>query len=291
MEVFSPDACPRFTGAGQACVRNTVKNSRCTACVDACPTGAVTLSATGMIAINPQACIGCGYCFFNCPTGAVEGIATVQRPYRGDRLVMPLSAIVPCTEELLMWHSEYGIRYVEMEPDSASAWFQAIAVLNIRLKEMCEPLWSVLPPCPDALNGSRRRWLQLKKAGCASGSVAAGGRARRALFTQISEYRPDLDKDRCSLCGACVRVCPEKAIRLENSELMLNPIKCTGCGNCEAVCFEKAIVAHEAGSTAPTVYGVEQVRCRICHRDFHAWSLREDKCPVCRRHTFGMREA
>jgi ferredoxin len=291
MKVFSSDACPRFAGAGQACVRNTVKTSQCTACVDVCPTGAVTLTAKGRVAIDPQACIGCGYCLFNCPAGAVEGIAPVKRQYLDDRLVMPLSAIAPCTEELLMWHSEYGIRLVEMEPDIASAWFQAIAVLNIRLKEMCEPLWNILPPRSGTLNGSRRQWLQLKKAGCSAGSVTAGGRARRENFPQFSEYRPELNQQLCTLCGACARACPEQAIRLGGPELSLSPARCTGCGNCEAVCFDKAIVVRETRDITPTVYRVEMAQCRVCHRSFQAWSEQEVKCPVCRRHTFGMREA
>lgn len=293
MRVFSLHASPRMMCAGRACVRNTVKNSRCVACADVCPTGAVTLNEEGMIEMDPQTCIGCGYCLFNCPTGAPEGIEPPQRHYRADRLVMPLTRVAPCTEELLMWHSEYGIRFVEMKAESAAGWFQAIATLNVRLKRMQEPLWNIVPPSRQTMNGSRRRWLHLKNEGASAGNVPVGRRFRRARFTQISEYHVDLDKHRCVLCGACSRVCPEQAIRLDNLALTLDPVKCTGCGNCEAVCFDGAISvsARENSESTLTVSRLEQAQCRVCGCIFPAWSAQDNECAVCRRHAFGMREA
>lgn len=291
MSVFLPDARPHQISAGRACVRNTVKNSRCVACADVCPTGAVTLSAEGTMAINPQACVGCGYCLFNCPTGSPEGIAPASRHYRGDRLVMPLSAVAPCPEELLIWHSEFGIRFVEMDADSAAGWFQAVAALNVRLRHMQEPPWNIVPPSPQTLNGARRHWLHLKNEGVSAGSVPVGRRFRRARFTQFSEFRPVIATERCSLCGACSRVCAEQAIRLDAQALTLDPVKCTGCGNCEAVCFDAVLSVQESSEGASEVYPLEHAECRVCHRQFPAWTAQEKACPVCRRHAFGMREA
>jgi ferredoxin len=291
MSVFSLHASPRIMCAGLACVRTTVKDSRCVACTEVCPTGAISLTGEGMIAMDPQACVGCGYCLFNCPTDAPEGIAAPQRHYCAERLVMPLSVVAPCTEELLMWHSEYGIRFVEMDTDSAAGWLQAVAMLNVHLRRMEEPLWNIVPPSPQKMNGSRRRWLHLKNEGVSAGSVPTGRRARRARFTHISEYQPELDTEHCSLCGACSRVCPEEAIRLDDHAITLDPVKCTGCGNCEAVCFDGALSVQENNEGTLTVHRLERKECRICRRLFSAWSVQEKECGVCRRHAFGMREA
>lgn len=43
------------------------------ACVKVCPTGAMAKDgATGIVAVDPARCMGCGYCAFACPYGAPE---------------------------------------------------------------------------------------------------------------------------------------------------------------------------------------------------------------------------
>ena len=66
--------------------------TRCGACVEACPVGAVSLGADGSLPAFSNSCIGCWACFNNCPERAI--ISTACRPehyYRGiadrDRLL------------------------------------------------------------------------------------------------------------------------------------------------------------------------------------------------------------
>jgi NAD-dependent dihydropyrimidine dehydrogenase PreA subunit len=53
----------------------------------------------------------------------------------------------------------------------------------------------------------------------------------RAVFTVT---------DRCAGCGACIKTCPEKAIRPAPrdypSPLMVLEDRCTGCAECAEVC-------------------------------------------------------
>ena len=44
----------------------------------------------------------------------------------------------------------------------------------------------------------------------------------------------------CSLCGACVRSCPTKALRVEEGRLVKDAARCVACTACISVCPEQA---------------------------------------------------
>lgn len=47
-----------------------------------------------------------------------------------------------------------------------------------------------------------------------------------------------IEKERCSKCGRCIKVCGQKAIK---NDLTIIKYRCIGCGHCGAVCKDKAI--------------------------------------------------
>ena len=49
------------------------------------------------------------------------------------------------------------------------------------------------------------------------------------------------DPDACTACEACVEICPEKAITMENNLPVINEIMCSGCGACIPACEENAL--------------------------------------------------
>lgn len=49
-----------------------------------------------------------------------------------------------------------------------------------------------------------------------------------------------LFKDRCTLCGRCVAVCPNGASSLSDTSSMIDRSKCIGCGKCVEVCPNEA---------------------------------------------------
>ncbi|MGE4288206.1 MAG: [Fe-Fe] hydrogenase large subunit C-terminal domain-containing protein [Salinivirgaceae bacterium] len=53
-------------------------------------------------------------------------------------------------------------------------------------------------------------------------------------------------KEKCKLCYACIRVCPTKAIKIEDNYAKVMADRCIGCGNCVTVCAPKALYYHDS---------------------------------------------
>jgi len=60
---------------------------------------------------------------------------------------------------------------------------------------------------------------------------------------------PEVDPERCTVCGRCAEVCEFHAIVVVGSEVMVFPQLCHGCGSCTLQCPEKAIreIPHPQG--------------------------------------------
>lgn len=79
------------------------------------------------------------------------------------------------------------------------------------------------------------------------------------LFLQPNFYRsepvytpvPDVNRDRCTLCGECESLCQFKAIVVVGDQVMTFPELCHSCGGCFAVCPEDAIT--ETGRELGTI--------------------------------------
>ena len=291
MAIFRLNAKPPAPpGVGASCLRNTFPRHPCRACADACPVAAITLSAAGQT-IDDASCLRCGNCLFPCPTDAPENLTPTLRNYQADRLVAPFSACITA-DELLMWHFQYAIRGVALESADHPVWVRVVAELNLTLRQLREPEWQIFPPTPRAVNPLRRHWLHIPEENVQSGRVSAGRRARRALLSSFSEYQFSLSLSLCMACGACARACPENALQITETALAWDPARCTGCNSCTAVCFSAAIrIEHQLQAATPQRYPFAVKTCRSCHHTFYTFSPEADRCHICQRHAFAMREA
>lgn len=62
-----------------------------------------------------------------------------------------------------------------------------------------------------------------------------------------------VDRERCVDCGACVDVCPDRALSLD-ARLEVDEGRCTGCGTCLPACPSEALTLRER---APEPGGAE----------------------------------
>lgn len=58
--------------------------------------------------------------------------------------------------------------------------------------------------------------------------------------SQESKRQILYDAHKCVLCGTCVKVCPQNAIKIENNILTTDMDKCDFCGLCEIYCIKEA---------------------------------------------------
>lgn len=77
-------------------------------------------------------------------------------------------------------------------------------------------------------------------------------------------------EDDCTLCGFCVQICPEQALKInedeQNTELWLIPQNCTSCHKCETVCDSNALTLSTNIVTSTTLLRrSERAICPACN--------------------------
>lgn len=289
MKLFSLVAPPAPPRVGAQCLHQRVRQSGCEACRTRCPAQAFRFTE-GRMRLDEQRCVGCGICLFVCPCDAIENLSAPARAVRDGVLLGPFTLPVS-VEELLMWHAQHQIRAVALDPFRFPGWAVTLAALNLQLRKAGQTPWRLAAPSEAASQRERRRWLRLAEEN-ATLSVTAGSRARRRLWRETSEYVIALNQEKCTLCGACGRICSAGAMHFAESEVRLNAMDCTGCRGCEAVCPVGAVAITRGEVNSIIQLTVSETACPVCKQPRLSWPGKEGQpCPLCLRHHHGMREA
>ncbi|UCH79889.1 MAG: DUF362 domain-containing protein [Nitrospiraceae bacterium] len=72
-------------------------------------------------------------------------------------------------------------------------------------------------------------------------NVAMGMSSRAGKQIQHSSIKPMINVDTCTMCGACIEVCPVSAISELSTNAYINSEICVGCAECIAACKIQAV--------------------------------------------------
>ena len=61
---------------------------------------------------------------------------------------------------------------------------------------------------------------------------------------EIEPFIAQIDTDKCTVCGECIKRCKYKSMSIQNDEIYIDPMSCTGCGKCLVGCSEHAITVN-----------------------------------------------
>lgn len=72
-------------------------------------------------------------------------------------------------------------------------------------------------------------------------NIGMGLASRAGKQVQHSCIKPDILKEKCTLCRKCIEFCPVKAITEKDEKAFIDEAACIGCGDCIAACRFAAV--------------------------------------------------
>lgn len=288
----------------------------CSACLSVCAADAIT-DAGETVKIEPYLCQGCGACALVCPSGAVRHAipGTSAQLVRLGTVLKPDSAGVWITEDaaeappgwlpwplheaaslgLEFWLAALALgggrvaisaqRGPELSRAALAGQIEQGRALLVGLGLPPAIAWAeagdglaTLPPLTPFTppEGDDKRALLFAALDHLAGHVSTQPTSIELPVT-VPLGDVQIDASLCTLCTACVRICPSNALSLpgSTSQLAFTESRCLQCGLCVNVCPEQAVslhprflVARAARETRRIIAEAEMVACGGCGKPY-----------------------
>jgi ferredoxin len=276
--------------AADHCLRNFSPFSTCTLCKDSCEVQAISYSNRIPI-MNNQSCDLCGRCVTLCPVQAIEGRSPSRKII--NKILILDDGPLPTVNELLRLHT-HEIRNLYITVPNQQL-LNIVKETNILLIQMKESPFEI-SKTEDSKNLeqaklSRREFFN--KLSFESKKLAAAtitpvkwrqnhGEFRRSdLFPDWAFTTIELNQEKCTLCEACFRLCPEEVFSIQEGKLNVITGKCTGCSLCVDVCHYDGLKIEPNVCEARTVsIPIRKSKCKTCGDSFLSWK-EEESCFIC----------
>ncbi len=285
----------------------------CSACLDACAAGAISVAGE-TVRIEPHLCQGCGGCAMVCPSGATRhalpGTAiqlvrlrgalsgNVEGVWIGDAETAPAGWLPWPVEEAASLGLEFWLTALALGAGRTAISARGIpepgrAALDSQIElgrallaglglspalgqagatlEALPPLAPFTPPVGD----DKRTLMFAALDHLAAHAASPPASIDLSTAAPLGEVR--IDAALCTLCAACVRICPADALNFPGSlgQLAFIESRCLQCGLCANVCPEKAVTLNprllvvRAAREAPRIVAeAEMVACAGCGQPY-----------------------
>ena len=317
------------------CAHSRSEITACTACIDACSTGAIRSDGEG-ISVDPFLCQGCGSCSTTCPTGAIsyaypkpadaieksrelmagrpidtlllhtESAQAAVDAHHFNEFTLPLVVEEVSAFGLDYWSAMLcsGVQRILLVTDSdaedpnrrvlstqAKLFHRMLSGLRVdtlvvQLLDLAAALELVDVPVPPsalteltqehfAAQSDKRQNIRMAFDSLATQLPPVD--ASQPLTADAPFGRIKVNQSACTLCMACVSVCPGKALLdgQDTPALRMVEANCVQCGLCEQACPESAIELEPrflydgiASRKIETLKEETPFHCVSCHKPF-----------------------
>jgi ferredoxin len=244
----------------------------CGLCAKSCPASAFDYVEGKVIKVRYEACIDCGLCNAVCPVDAVK-MPSLPDGYLADLIKTAPGPLKFICDYAFQDGEEEGVR-VKCVAAVPRQYLYLAAARHGEARAHCSrgeacPLWSAAERWGRGLQRDGRDFVVKAE----RASLQPGGRWQTRMLAAAVGMPVGVVKvaEGCTLCAACVNVCPTDALSIRGNELRLVPALCIACGICAEKCPEKVMTVDAAADPKPyearAVFRDQPARCHKCGKE------------------------